>query len=107
LRTLHTGMYLIGCTYNFCIAHQELSKAKHWGRLCTPAMASGLTDHVWRFGELLSYKVAPPPWVEPRRGGRRPKLTVAPAIPTKGPSQPSHPRPLVRLHKGVLCSTTV
>ena len=21
--TLHAGMYLIGCTYNFCIVHQE------------------------------------------------------------------------------------
>jgi hypothetical protein len=40
-------MYLIGCSYNFCVAHHELSKAKHWGMACTPAMASGLTDHVW------------------------------------------------------------
>src|SRR5450755_650235 len=24
--TLEMGMYLIGCTYNFCIPHQELSK---------------------------------------------------------------------------------
>src|SRR5947209_15972103 len=30
LQALHTGMYLIGCTSNFCVAHQELSKAKHW-----------------------------------------------------------------------------
>ncbi|HEY6407822.1 MAG TPA: hypothetical protein VIY29_10180, partial [Ktedonobacteraceae bacterium] len=52
LRTLHTGMYLIGCTYNFCIVHQELSKMKHWGTACTPAMASGLTDHLWSFSEL-------------------------------------------------------
>src|SRR2546421_2794713 len=27
LQALHTGMYLIGCTYNFCLAHHELSKA--------------------------------------------------------------------------------
>src|SRR5438270_7847848 len=31
LHALHTGMYLNGCTYNFCWAHHELSKAKHWG----------------------------------------------------------------------------
>src|SRR6266699_4092912 len=61
LQALHTGMYLIGCTYNFCLAHQELSKEKHWGKACTPAMASGLTDHVWSLGELLCYKVAPSP----------------------------------------------
>jgi IS1 family transposase len=42
IQALHTGMYLIGCTYNFCFAHQELSKAKHWGKACTPAMESRL-----------------------------------------------------------------
>jgi transposase-like protein/IS1 family transposase len=26
LRAVETGMYLIGCTYNFCFAHHELSK---------------------------------------------------------------------------------
>jgi IS1 family transposase len=46
LQAMHTGMYLIGCAYNFCVAHQELSKAKHWGKACTPAMASSLTDHL-------------------------------------------------------------
>jgi transposase-like protein len=40
LQALHTGMYLIGCTYNFCCVHHELSKAKHWGMACTPAMES-------------------------------------------------------------------
>jgi hypothetical protein len=55
LQALHTGMDLIGCTYNFSLAHQELSQAKHWGRACTPARASGLTDHVWSGCESLSY----------------------------------------------------
>jgi len=107
LQALHTGMYLIGCTYNFCVVHQELSKEKHWGKPCTPAMASGLTDHVWSFGELLSYKVAPAPWVEPKRRGRPPKQTEEHVPPTKGQNHSSCPRPLVRLRKGVLCSTTV
>lgn len=107
LRTLQTGMYLIGCTYNFCWAHQERSKDTHWGTACTPAMASGLTDHVWRVGEVLSYKVAPAPWVEPKRRGRRPRPIGASAVPTKGMSRPSASRPLLRLRKGVLCSTTV
>jgi hypothetical protein len=104
VRALHTGMYLIGCTYNFCVIHQELSKEKHWAKACTPAIASGLTDHVWSFGELLSYKVAPAPWIEPKRRRRRPKQAETP---TKGQSHPVRSRPLVRLHKGVLCSTTV
>src|SRR5258708_8843510 len=45
--------------------HQELSTTKHYGRPCTPAMAAGLTDHLWRVCHLLSYKVAPPPWIHP------------------------------------------
>src|SRR5436305_5354213 len=97
LHALHTGMYLIGCTYNFCVAHQELSKAKHWGRACTPAMASGLTDHVWSVGELLCYKVAPAPWVEPKRRGRPKKQAEQTVIPTKYQSFRSRVRPLVRL----------
>jgi hypothetical protein len=53
------GMYLIGCTYNLCWPHQELSKAEHAGYACTPAMASGLTTHLWSIQELLTYKVPP------------------------------------------------
>lgn len=106
LHTLHTGMYLIGCTYNFCVVHQELSKAKHWGRACTPAMASGLTDHIWSVGELLRYKVAPAPWVEPKRRGRPKKQTEHIVNPTRCQKPRSRLRPLVRLRKGVLCPTT-
>src|SRR6266849_4874519 len=95
LQALRTGMYLIGCTYNFCCAHQELSKAKHWGRACTPAMASGLTDHVWSIGELLRYKVAPSPWVEPKRRGRPRKATGPdPIVPKRPRGRPrTHPLP--------------
>lgn len=66
LEALHTGMYLIGCTYNFCWPHHELGKQREGG-VVTPAMAAGLTDHVWSLLELLSYKVAPAPWVAARR----------------------------------------
>src|SRR5436305_781352 len=95
---LETGMYLIGCTYNFCFAHHELSKATHWAMACTPAMASGLTDHVWRVGELLMYKAAPPPWVASAREGPPRKRPVSDPEPTR--------RARVRLRKGVLCSVT-
>jgi hypothetical protein len=70
LETLETGMYLIGTTYNFCWPHQEVSKRKQFGYLCTPAMAAGLTDHIWSVAEVLSFKVAPALWVEPKRRGR-------------------------------------
>ena len=99
LRALETGMYLIGCSYNFCFAHHELSKASHVGSPCTPAMAAGLTDHVWSVYELLNYHIAPPPWVEPKRSGRLGKHAES--------LQTACKRPLVRLRKGVLCSTTV
>jgi len=53
LQTIEAGMYLIGCTYNFCFPHHELSTSKHHGYPCTPAMAAGLTDHIWSVWELL------------------------------------------------------
>lgn len=86
LDALHSGMYLIGCTYNWCWPHHELSKAKHMGAACTPAMASGLTDHIWTIWELLSYRIAPLPWVEPPRRGR------PPLRPLPDPTQPKRPR---------------
>ena len=62
--------------YNFCLPHgslrQPLSQpvptkgtgsAKQW-RPCTPAMAAGLTDHVWSLQEVLLYRV--PPWPQPQ-----------------------------------------
>lgn len=99
LQALETGMYLIGCSYNFCVVHHELSKPSHLGSPCTPAMAAGLTDHVWSIWELLHYHVAPPPWVERKRRGWSGKKAK--------PISPVDKHPLVRLRKGVLCSTTV
>lgn len=95
---LEAGMYLIGCSYNFCFPHHELSKTTHVGSPCTPAMAAGLSDHVWSLFQLLNYRIAPPPWSEPKRRGRPRKH----AAPNKAVRR--HPR--VRLRKGMLCSTT-
>src|SRR5262249_12055058 len=39
-----------------------MGSAKQW-RPYTPAMAAGLTDHVWSLRELLLYRV--PPWPQP------------------------------------------
>src|SRR5437016_4426854 len=62
--------------YNFCLPHGSLRQplpqpvptnstgsAKQW-RPCTPAMAAGLTDHVWSLKEVLLYRV--PPWPQPQ-----------------------------------------
>lgn len=79
--TLEEGMYLIGCTYNFCFPHQELSKKAHFGCPTTPAMAAALTDHIWSIREVLWYKVVPAPFVpdistKPKRPRGRPRKSV-------------------------------
>jgi transposase-like protein len=112
LATLESGMWLLGCTYNLCWPHHELSRraAKVQGVggavLLTPAMASGLTDHVWSVQELLSYRVAPLPWVEPKRRGRPKKLAGSETSSKTLPDTQPRRRPFLRLRKGVLCSTT-
>jgi len=62
--------------YNFILPHASLRQplpqsvptngtgsAKTW-RPCTPAMAAGLTDHVWTLKEVLLFRV--PPWPQPQ-----------------------------------------
>jgi IS1 family transposase len=61
--------------YNFCLPHASVRQllpqpeptngagsAKLW-QPCTPAMAAGLTDHVWTLREVLLFRV--PPWPQP------------------------------------------
>ena len=61
--------------YNFSLPHASLRQAlpqpeptngtgsaTQW-RPCTPAMAAGLTDHVWSVREVLLFRV--PPWPQP------------------------------------------
>jgi transposase-like protein len=69
LATVERGMYLVGTLYNFCCVHRSLRLADRQER--TPAMASGITDHVWSVSEVLHYHVPPPRWEPPRRRGRR------------------------------------
>jgi transposase-like protein/IS1 family transposase len=101
VETVHTGIYLIGSVYNFCSPHDELSKSQTKGGFgfpCTPAMASGLTDHVWSVRELLTYKVAPPPLPIPKKKGRPRTKNLKITSSSK--------KPVVRMRKGVLCAST-
>lgn len=84
VKTLERGMYLIGCTYNFCFPHHELSKSEHFGYQCTKASAAGLTDHIWSVRELLMYKIAPDPWVEPKQAKRQRQSTPDSAVHKQG-----------------------
>lgn len=107
LDLLEAGMWLVGCTYNLCWPHHELSRkeAKAQGKKgevpITPALASGLTDHVWSVEELLWYRIVPPAWVAPKRRGRPPKA----GVPSRKP-ECVQPKRLVRLRKGALCPST-
>lgn len=74
--TLATGMFVVGCVYNFCDYHKslrlQLSVGSHGYRWVqrTPAIAAGLTDHRWSIAELLHFKAPPPRWTPPKRRGR-------------------------------------
>jgi len=78
--------------HNFCLPHTSLRQplpqpaltkgtgsAKQW-QPRTPAMAAGLTDHVWSVREILLFRV--PPWPQPAgvwasSGGRKRQGTMA------------------------------
>ena len=72
---LRQQLALDHCSYHFCLPHASLRQplpqpvptngtgsARLW-RPCTPAMAAGLTNHVWTLKEVLLYRV--PPWPQP------------------------------------------
>src|SRR6059058_1143267 len=72
---LHQQLALYHMYYNFCLPHTSVrlplpppeptngsGSAKQW-RSQTPAMAAGLTDHVWTLREVLLFRV--PPWPQP------------------------------------------
>jgi hypothetical protein len=72
---LRDQLVLFQTYHNFVLPHASLRQplpvpeathgkgsAKVW-RPCTPAMAAGLTDHVWTLREVLLFRV--PPWPQP------------------------------------------
>jgi IS1 family transposase len=73
---LRQQLLLYQVYYNFCLPHTSLrlplpqpeptngsGSAKQW-RPQTPAMAAGLTDHMWTLREMLLFRV--PPWPQPQ-----------------------------------------
>src|SRR5919108_939115 len=78
---LRQPLVLYHVYYNFCLPHASLRQplpqpvpthgmgsAKTW-QPQTPAMAAGLTDHVWTLREMLLFRV--PPWPQPAKAGGR------------------------------------
>jgi len=75
--SLRDQLVLFQTYHNFVVPHTSLRQplpvteatnggsAKVW-RPCTPAMAAGLTDHVWTLREVLLFRV--PPWPQPAGG---------------------------------------
>jgi len=72
---LHQQLSLYHVSSNFCLPHASLrlplpqsepthgnGSAKRW-QPQTPAMAAGLTDHVWTLREVLLFRVLP--WPQP------------------------------------------
>ena len=72
---LRQQLVLFHAYHNFCLPHASLRQplsqprpthgqgaAKTW-QPRTPAMAAGLTDHVWTLREVLLFRV--PPWPQP------------------------------------------
>ena len=72
---LRQQLAVFHCYDNFCLPHASVrlplpqpepthgsGSATQW-RPCTPAMAAGLTDHVWTLHEVLLFRV--PPWPQP------------------------------------------
>ena len=73
---LRDQLALFHVYHNFVVPHASLRQrlplpeatsgsgsAKVW-RPCTPAMAAGLTNHMWSLKEVLCYRV--PPWPQPQ-----------------------------------------
>ena len=73
---LRGQLALFQVSHNFVVPHASLRQpllvpeathgrgaTKGW-RPCTPAMAAGLTDHVWTLKEVLIFRV--PPWPQPQ-----------------------------------------
>lgn len=65
--TLEASLYLLGAVYNFCCVHRSLGSRSAIGR--TPAMAAGLTEHVWSVEELLWHRIPPERWRPPVHRG--------------------------------------
>ena len=90
-RARHRGkVWLLVSLYNFVMPHKSLRQ----GRMVrTPAMAIGLTDHVWSYREYIWLPVHADPSLTEQLDARITYL-LTPALPDQPPGR-THARPAV------------
>jgi transposase-like protein len=80
-QTLEPLMYLMGSVYNFCTEHKSLRLpgivGGHKWIARTPAIAAGLTDHIWSVKKLLLFRIPPPQWQPAKHRGRQSQTEIA------------------------------
>jgi hypothetical protein len=90
IRPCHQGrVWLLVSLYNFVMPHKSLRQGR---TRRTPAMAIGLTDHVWSYREYIWLPVHPDPDLRQQMEERLARL-LTPALqePTSGNTQAKPP----------------
>jgi len=94
-RARHQGkVRLIVSLYNFVMPHKSLRQGH---RACTPAMAIGLTDHVWSYREYIWLPVHANPILTKQLDERMAHL-LTPALQDQ-PHGRTHARPAVETNE--------
>jgi len=94
-RARHRGkVWLLVSLYNFVMPHKSLRQGR---TPCTPAMAIGLTDHVWSYREYIWLQVHTDPVATQQLDERIAQL-LTPALQDQSPGR-THTRPAVQAHE--------
>jgi IS1 family transposase len=94
-RARHRGkVWLLVSLYNFVMPHKSLRQGR---TPCTPAMAIGLTDHVWSYREYIWLPVHTDPVITKQLDERIAQL-LTPALQDQ-PTGRTHARPTVKTHE--------
>ena len=91
----HRGkVWLLVSLYNFVMPHKSLRQGR---RACTPAMAIGLTEHVWSYREYIWLPVHAAPILTQQLDERIAHL-LTPALQDLSPGR-THARPAVETNE--------
>jgi hypothetical protein len=96
------------CVLSYATEDQAFAE-KLYADLQSNGVSCWFAPHDLKIGDKLRdkiYKVAPTPWVEPKRRGPQPKQATKHVGSAQECRRALRVRPLLRLRKGVLCPTT-